>query len=67
MYYGEILSAGHTVRLTNSYLEAKRGYYTVVYVYTNGWLGLVSHRDGRNYDIPAHICRLIEASTNGRQ
>ncbi len=50
---------GQIVRLTTRYMDAERGIYTVVYVYSNGWLGLASQRDGRCYDAPAHICRLI--------
>ena len=59
-------AAGETVRLTMTYHKAQRGNYTVVYVYSNGWLGLLSHQDGRNYDAPAHICRLIESSARAK-
>ncbi len=63
MHYGEQMEAGQTIRLTTPYRDADRGIYTVVYVYRNGWLGVSSHRDGRNYDVPAHVCRLVEVAT----
>ena len=64
MQFGESVSRGATVRMTAPYLDADRGLYTVIYVYRNGWLGLQSHRDGRRFDVPAHLCRPV--SDNAR-
>ena len=55
---------GQSVRLTTPYLDAARGIYTVIYVYRNGWLGVVSHIGGRRYDVPGHICRPVDAAAN---
>ena len=62
MHYAESMSVGQIVRLTTPYLNAARGIYTVVYVYSNGWLGVVSHSDRHNYDVPAYVCRLVETN-----
>ncbi|MCY4466036.1 MAG: hypothetical protein OXE46_10910 [Chloroflexi bacterium] len=56
------LSCGAVVRMTTPYREAARGPYIIVYIYRNGWLGLVSRRDGRRYNVPAFICRVIASS-----
>ncbi len=56
--------SGQTVRLSMPYLEADRGIYTVVYVYNNGWLGVLSHSNGRSYDVPAFVCRPIETKAD---
>lgn len=56
------LRMGQTVRLTTPYLDAARGIYTVIYVYRNGWLGIVSREDGRRFDVPGHLCRQLDAS-----
>ena len=61
MHYESDWSRGQTVRLTTPYLDAERGHYKVVFVYSNGWLGLVSPADGRLSNVPAHICRQVEA------
>lgn len=53
------LTCGAVVRLTMPYREAARGSYIIVYIYRNGWLGVVSRRDGRRYNVPAYICRVI--------
>ena len=56
---------GQIVRLTTPYWRARRGLYTVAYVYRNGSLSLISHVDGLPYDAPARLCRattLKEAS-----
>lgn len=55
---------GQTVRLMSPYLDAARGIYTVVYIYRNGWLGLVSHSGGRRYDAPGHLCRPVDAAAS---
>ena len=60
MHYAENISVDQIVRLTTPYMNAERGIYTVVYVYSNGWLGVSSHSDGRYYDVPAYVCRLVE-------
>ncbi len=57
--YRSAISAGAIVRLTLPYLDAKPGVYRVLFVYSNGWLGLESRSDQRRHNIPAHICRLI--------
>lgn len=59
MRNGSALASGQTVRLMMPYLDAARGIYTIVYVYSNGWLGVLAHSDGQHYDVPAHICRPI--------
>ena len=46
-------------------MNADRGIYTIVYVYTNGWLGVQSHVDGRRHDVPTYVCRLVEAEVKG--
>ena len=55
-----ICGGGQIVRLTTPYRDAARGIYTVVYMYRNGWLGVVSHSDGRRHDVPRHVCRQVE-------
>ena len=59
MQAGGELACGAVVRLMTPYREAARGLYTIVYIYRNGWLGVVSRRDGRRYNVPVYICRLI--------
>ena len=59
MQYGADLARGQTVRLITPYLDAQRGMYTVDYVYSNGSLSVLSHADGRRYEVPAHICRQV--------
>lgn len=54
------LREGQTVRLTMPYRDARRGFYTVVYLYRNGWLGVISRSDGRRHNVPRHVCRLVE-------
>ncbi len=56
------LRRGQIVRLTMPYRDAERGIYTVVYMYRNGWLGVLSHRDGRRYDVPRQVCRQVETA-----
>ena len=53
------LTRGATVRLMTPYREAARGLYTIVYIYRNGWLGVISQRNGRSYNVPVYVCRLI--------
>lgn len=62
MLFADDLRRGETVRLTMPYLDAERGAYTVVYIYRNGWLGVVSHSNGRHYDVPRHVCRQVETA-----
>ena len=62
MLFAEDLRRGQIVRLTMPYRDAERGIYTVVYVYRNGWLGVVSHSDGRRYDVPGQVCRQVETA-----
>lgn len=59
------LDCGAIVRLTMPYREAARGLYTIVYIYRNGWLGVASGRDGRRYNVPAYICRVIATAKAG--
>ena len=54
---------GNVVRLTMPYLNAERGIYTVIYVYSNGWLGVRSHSTGERYDVPAFLCRQVETKS----
>ncbi len=61
MHYPNDWSHGQTVRLTTPYLDAERGLYIVAFVYSDGWLGLVSQSDGRQFNVPAHICRQVES------
>lgn len=56
---------GAIVRLTTPYREAARGLYIIIYIYRNGWLGVVSRRDGRRYSVPAYICRVIATAKAG--
>lgn len=63
MLNGHTITSGQTVRLTTPYLDAERGLYTVVYVYNNGWLGVVSRANGQGYDVPSFVCRAIEINT----
>ncbi len=65
MRMGGELACGAVVRLTVPYREAARGAYTIVYIYRNGWLGVVSRSDGRRYDVPAYICRVIATAKAG--
>lgn len=58
---------GQRIRLTSSYWEAERGVYQVIYVYRNGWLGVVSPTSGRQFDVPAHICRQISPAAGNEQ
>ena len=60
MLFADDLRKGHIVRLTMPYGDAERGIYTVVYMYRNGWLGVVSHSNGRQYDVPRQVCRQVE-------
>ena len=60
MHFADDLRRGQIVRLTMPYRDAERGIYTVVYMYRNGWLGVVSHSDGRRYDVPRQVCRQVE-------
>ncbi len=53
------LACGAVVRLMMPYREATRGLYIIVYIYRDGWLGVVSRRDGRSFNVPAFICRVI--------
>lgn len=64
MLNGNTIMSGQVVRLTTPYLNAERGLYTVVYVYSNGWLGVVSHHDGQGYDVPPFVCRPIEEKSS---
>lgn len=63
MLNGNTISSGQTVRLTTPYFDAARGLYTVIYVYSNDWLGVISHVDGQRYDVPSFVCRAIEMNT----
>lgn len=59
---------GQTIRLMSPYFDAARGIYTVVYVYRNGWLGVVSQANGRQYDVPGHLCRPVAvAAKSGKR
>ena len=60
MHEGNTILSGQVVRLATPYLDAGRGIYTVVYVYSNGWLGVLLHSNGQSYDVPAFVCRSIE-------
>ncbi|MCY3915444.1 MAG: hypothetical protein OXG49_05470 [Chloroflexi bacterium] len=60
MLFADDLRQGQMVRLTMPYRDAERGIYIVVYIYRNGWLGVVSHSDGRRYNVPRHVCRPVE-------
>lgn len=60
MRFVEDLRRGQIVRLTMPYFAAKHGLYTVVYLYRNDWLGVVSHSDGRRHDVPRHVCRQVD-------
>ncbi len=51
---------GRIVRLVMPYRGAGRGIYMVVYVYRNGWLGVVARGDGGPCDVPPQVCRLVE-------
>ncbi len=62
MLNGNTISSGQTVRLTTPYFEAERGIYTVVYVYSNGWLGVISCKNGQRYDVPSYVCRVVQAN-----
>jgi len=64
MLNGNTLSSGQLVRLTTPYFDAKRGLYTVVYVYSNGWLGVVSRQNGQRYDVPAYVCRPVSVQAS---
>ena len=57
----ENLACGSLVRLTTPYLDAKRGIYTVIYLYSNGWYGVRSHDNGESYSVPAFVCRAVDA------
>lgn len=59
MLFAEDLRLGQIVRLTTPYFDARRGIYRVVFIYRNGWLGVVSQSDGRRFDVPAHVCRQV--------
>ena len=54
------LRVGQRVRLTTPYLDAARGIYTVIYIYRNGWIGIISRENGRRFDVPGHLCRQVE-------
>ena len=58
------IQSGQTVRLMSPYLEAARGIYTVVYIYRNGWLGVVAHSGRRHYDVPGHLCRQVDTAAS---
>ncbi len=58
------IHAGQTVRLMSPYLDAARGIYTVVYIYRNGWLGVISHSGRRRYDVPGHLCRQVDTAAS---
>lgn len=58
MLNGNTISSGQVVRLTTPYFDAQRGLYIVVYIYSNGWLGVVSCADGQRYDVPSFVCRV---------
>ena len=60
MLNAHAIQSGQFVRLTTPYCDAKRGLYQVLYVYSNGWLGVVSHVNGQRYDVPAYLCRVVE-------
>ena len=53
---------GAVVRLMTPYRDAGRGLYTIVYIYRNGWLCLVSQRDGRRFNVPAFLCRVVASA-----
>ena len=60
---------GQIIRLTTPYWDAGRGLYTVDFVYRNGSLCLLAHVDGRRFDAPAYLCRLVaehKGRANGR-
>ncbi len=62
MRFADDFHLGQVLRLTMPYFAAERGFYTIVYFYRNGWLGLISQRDGRRYNVPRHICRPVETA-----
>ena len=62
MRFADDLRRGQMVRLTTPYCDAERGIYTVVYVYRNGWLGVVARSDGRRFDVPRQVCRQVETA-----
>lgn len=63
MQPGADLKRGQIVRLTSPFWDAERGLYTVAFVYRNGSLSVLSHSNGRRYEVPARICRPV--SVNG--
>ncbi len=60
----ESLACGTVVRLTTPYRDAKRGIYTVIYLYSNGWYGVRSHGNGESYSVPAFVCRPVDARSS---
>ena len=60
MQVAENIGWGQTVRLTTAYRDAERGVYFVIYVYRNGWLGVVSRANGRRFNVPGYICRHVD-------
>ena len=54
------IGRGQAIRLTMPYCDAERGMYTVIYVYRNGWLSVVSRADGRRFDVPVYVCRQVD-------
>ena len=59
MLFADDLRPGQFVRLTTPYYDAPRGIYTIVYLYRNGWLGVVSRSHGRRYNLPRRLCRRV--------
>ena len=58
------IHTGQTVRLMSPYFDAARGIYAVVYVYRNGWVGVVSYANGRRYNVPGYLCRPVDVTAN---
>ena len=69
MQPGAEFKRGQIIRLTTPYWGAGRGLYTVDFVYRNGSLCLLALADGRRYDAPGRLCRLVgehNGQMNGR-
>lgn len=67
MHNGDNKISGSVVRLTTPYLDAERGVYSVIYVYSNGWLGVRSHSTGARFDVPAYLCRQLKSKPAGKR
>lgn len=59
MLNANTIQSGQFVRLTTPYCDAQRGVYQVIYVYSNGWLGVISNSNGQRYDVPSYLCRAV--------